>query len=96
MQKADIAFYTGFQNYRNIYRKEIGLHLFIALAFIIFIPIDATVLDTGNHIIPAEAVALATAIFSVIAHLYMHYVLFTQPGLRGYCQLAKDTIHNTD
>lgn len=35
-------------------------------------------------------------IVAVIAHLYMHYVLFTQPGLRGYCQLAKDTIHNTD
>ena len=77
-KKADIAFYRGYQNYRSVYRKEIVIHLFITLAFVAFIPIDAKVLETGDKIIAAEAVALAAAVISIICFSYMHFVLFNR------------------
>lgn len=45
--KADIAFYRGYQNYRNIFRKEIAIHLLQTLTLIVFLPIDASTLNTG-------------------------------------------------
>lgn len=70
--------------------------MLIAIAIFVFILIDATVLKTGDKIIAALAVALAAALLSIIAWSYQRYVKFTEPGVKGYCQRARDTLHETE
>ena len=62
---------------------------------IILIPIDAVLLNTGNHILGAEGVALGAAITSTILVGYQYYMQFVKYGLLGFVQLARDTQHVT-
>jgi hypothetical protein len=51
--KVDIAFSKGYDSYRSSYYQQMGLHLLQALGLVIFLPIDATLLDTGHLMILA-------------------------------------------
>lgn len=94
--KADIAFYKGYELLKNTYHKEIFAHLLQTVALIVFIPIDATLLQTGDNILSAEGVALGAALISSILLIYQYYLIFKKYSLLGYCQMARDTRHTTN
>jgi hypothetical protein len=93
--KADIAFYRGHQLYRNTQRRDLALHILQTLLMIIFLPIDATLLTTGNRILAAEGVALAVSLFSSLLLAHQYHLLFRKYGLLGFLQMARDTQHAT-
>jgi hypothetical protein len=64
--------------------------------FIIFIPIDSTLLIAGDNIIVAEAVPLAVAFCSLVISIYQYCTSFIKFGVSGYSQLARDLLHATD
>lgn len=79
--KADISFLNGFRKHRASYRQTIAFNIIKVALFVIFIPIDCTLLTLGNRIIVAEAVALAISICSLIIAIYQYYTCFIKFGV---------------
>lgn len=70
--KADLAFCKAYQKIRFFKRLELFGHLVQAVALIVFIPIDATILPTGDKMIAAECVALFVALYECITQGYFY------------------------
>lgn len=93
--KADISFRLGYRQFRNSFLRDLVVHLIQAVTLVVFMPIDATLLVTGDKMMAAEGVALGAAVISCIILIYQYWLVFRREGLIGYLQLARDTLHAT-
>jgi cell division protein FtsB len=65
------------------------------LGFSAFIPIDILLQNPTEKLVAAEAVALATSVISLFITIIQYYIIFHKYGTLGYCQMARDTQHNS-
>jgi len=94
--KADIAFYKGFNLLKSAFRRDIIVHLIQAIILTTFIPIDIIIMSVGENAVPALAVGLASAMFSIIMVGYEYYFIFVRQSPLAYCLLARELLHVTN
>lgn len=95
LYKADISFYGGYVTYRTTYRRALAIHIFEVIMFAVFIPIDCTLMNIGEKMIAALAIAAADSVISLLIILYQYHLLFARSTILSYCLLARDTYHAT-
>ena len=71
------------------------IHLIEILAFSAFIPLDTLLQKPTDKIVAAEAAALATSVICLFVTIIQYYIIFRKYGILGYCQMARDTQHNS-
>lgn len=63
---------------------------------VVLIPIDSTILTSGNKMSTALSIALADSVVSLFISLYLYIMLFMKAQIRFYCMLARDAHHTTN